>query len=156
MIDDATSSDLDSLAALLVEAVDGGATMSFRRPLAAADARAFWEKALQGATTLVAREGGIVACVQLRPAWAPNQRHRGDVEKLIVRADARRAGWGRRLMDALEARARAAGLTLLTLHTHAGGPAEAFYRRLGWRMSGIIPGYTAAGDTAFFYKPLAE
>lgn len=154
MIGEASTSDLDSLAALLVEAVDGGATMSFRRPLAASEARAFWEKALEGATTLVAREGGVVGCVQLRRAWAPNQRHRGEVEKLLVRADARGRGWGRRLMDALEARATDEGLTLLTLHTGAGGPADAFYRRLGWRMSGIIPGYTADGDTAFFYKPL--
>jgi ribosomal protein S18 acetylase RimI-like enzyme len=153
--------DLDALAELLREAVAGGASVSFRPPLAMSEARAFWAKAVSVATTLVARDraGAIAGCVQLRPAWAPNQPHRADVTKLLVRADARRGGLGRRLMEALEERARAAGFTLLTLHTRAGGGAEGLYRRLGWRTCGIIPGYVldAAGapaDTVFLYKPL--
>ena len=153
--------DLDALAELLREAVAGGASVSFRPPLATSEARAFWAKAVLVATTLVARDGAgaIVGCVQLRPAWAPNQPHRAEVTKLLVRAGARRGGLGRRLMEALEERARAAGFTLLTLNTRSGGAAEGLYRRLGWRTCGIIPGYAldasgAPADTVIFYKPI--
>ena len=153
--------DLDALAELLREAVAGGASVSFRPPLATSEARAFWAKAVEGGTTLVARDGAgaIAGCVQLRPAWAPNQPHRAEVVKLLVRSDVRRGGLGRRLMEALEERARAAGFTLLTLHTRSGGAAEALYRRLGWRTCGVIPGYVldasgAPADTVFLYKPI--
>jgi ribosomal protein S18 acetylase RimI-like enzyme len=157
----ASAADLDALAELLRDAVAGGASVSFRPPLATSVARAFWAKGVEGATTLVTRDdgGAIVGCVQLRPAWAPNQPHRADVVKLLVRSDVRRRGLGRRLMETVEDRARTGGFSLLTLHTRAGGAEASLYARLGWRTCGVIPGYVldAAGapaDTVFLYKPL--
>ena len=65
----ASDDDLRDLAALLVDAVEAGAAVSFLPPLAPADAIAWWQETLAGlaprAVVLVARDAeGIVATVQ--------------------------------------------------------------------------------------------
>ncbi len=132
----ASPSDLEQLAALLVDAVDSGASVSFMPPLSLDDAARWWRTTLEEmrprGLCLVARdEDGIVGTVQLHPAWAPNQPHRADVAKLLVHRRARRRGIGRALMQALETQAAAAGFTLLTLDTCRGDAAERLYRELG-------------------------
>jgi len=155
--------DLADLAALLVDVVDGGASTSFLPPLAPERAAAWWRGALSSEPaplTLVVRdELGICATVQLCPAWAPNQPHRAEIAKLLVHRRARRRGLGRALMDAVEARAAAAGFTLLTLDTRRGDVADGLYRALGWTVGGVIPGYAidrhgVPHDTVYFYKQL--
>lgn len=157
--------DLDDLAALLATTVDDGGSVSFMRPLAVDEARAFWRETFETADPraifLVIREAGrIVATVQMHPAWAPNQPHRADVAKLLVHPDARRNGYGRALMAELERNAREAGFTLLTLDTVRDGAAEQLYEREGWQRVGVIPGYALDPggllcDTVVFYKKLA-
>jgi GNAT superfamily N-acetyltransferase len=154
--------DLDALADLLVDAVDSGASVSFVAPLPRADARDWWRqecsKPHPRGFTLVARdEGRIVGCVQLHPAWAPNQPHRADVAKLLVHRRLRHRGIGRALMAEVERRAWEAGFTLLTLDTRRGDAAEQLYRRAGWTAAGIVPAYALDSDrrpcdTVFFYK----
>lgn len=156
------ASDLDELAALLMDAVDSGAGVSFILPFSVAAARDWWrtmfERADARAIVLVARdEDGIVGTVQLHPAWAPNQPHRADIAKLIVHRRARRRGIARALMIAIEARARAAGFTLLTLDTVVGDAAEQLYATSGWRRVGVIPDYALypdgrPHDAVIFYK----
>jgi GNAT superfamily N-acetyltransferase len=155
---------IEELATLLVDAVDGGASVNFVWPFGLDEARAFFTKvtaAVQAGTRvlLVARgDGGrIVGSVQLDCATPPNQRHRADVVKLLVFRDQRRRGTARALMQAVESEARALGRTLLTLDTVHGSAAEPLYRALGWTPVGIIPGYavSTAGvlqDAIFFYK----
>src|SRR5688500_10706937 len=87
--------DIDALARLLVDAVDSGAAVSYVAPLTVEAAREWWRRILGGsdprAVFLVARDAeGIVATVQLQPAWAPNQPHRADVVKLLVHRRSRR------------------------------------------------------------------
>jgi GNAT superfamily N-acetyltransferase len=109
---------------------------------------------------LVARDAvGIIGTVQLNPSWAPNQRHRGDIAKLVVHRRSRRTGLGSQLMQAIEGEARQAGLTLLTLDTKQGDGAEQLYRRAGWIEVGVIPRYALNPDgtmhaTVVFYKDL--
>lgn len=157
--------DLRSLAELLVDAVESGAAISFLPPLSLAEAERWWRRTTESASSryalLVARdEEGIVGSVQLHPAWAPNQPHRAEVAKLIVHRRLRGQGLGTRLMTAVEAVAREAGLTLLTLDAKRGGVAEALYKRLGWTVAGIIPRYAVDADgqtphdTVLFYKEL--
>jgi GNAT superfamily N-acetyltransferase len=56
-----------------------------------------------------------------------------EVKRLWVSRMARGRGLSRRLMAALEARARALGITLLRLDTNSALPeAAALYRRDGW------------------------
>lgn len=58
----------------------------------------------------------------------------GKVERVAIAAARRGEGWGRRLMDAVEARAREAGFDRLTLHaqTHV----REFYERLNYEPHG--------------------
>jgi len=154
--------DVRELAQLLVDAVDAGAAVSFLAPLSLERAEAWWRAALASSPpplVLVARQGReIVGTVQLRPAWAPNQPHRGDVAKLIVHRKCRRSGLGERLMRALDELAAGAGLTLLTLDAKAGGDGERLYRRRGWTCAGTIPDYALDTDgktlhaTVVFWK----
>lgn len=159
------TSDLDQLAQLLADTVNSGSAVSFLAPLDPGTARSWWAESLAGlsprARVLVARNGGrITGTVQVQPAWAPNQPHRGEVTKLMVDRRARGVGVGKALMEAIEEEARAAGLTLLTLDTRAGDGAERLYRRLGWVEAGVIPDFALDPDgrhlhpTVIFYKTL--
>ena len=160
----ANAADITALAHLLLDAIDSGASVSFMPPLTLERAEGWWretlERAHERAVTLVARDGEeIVGCVQLHPAWAPNQPHRADIAKLLVHRRARRKGIGVMLMRAIEEHARAAGFTLLVLDTKRGDNAELLYRREGWIEVGVIPNYALNPDgtwcdTVVFYKSL--
>jgi GNAT superfamily N-acetyltransferase len=157
-------SDLRDLAAVLVDAVAAGGSVSFLGSITLEAAQTWWAETIRAAhpraILLVARdELGIAGTVQLQPAWAPNQPHRAEVAKLLVHRRARRRSLGRALMEALEDRPRSAGFTLLTLDTKRGDAAEQLYRRSGWSYAGIIPGYAldpdgTPCDTVIFYKQL--
>lgn len=157
--------DVRALAQLLVDAVESGAAVSFLAPLTLERAEAWWRKTIAGADPravfLVAREGKHIAgSVQLHPAWAPNQPHRAEIAKLLVRRRNRRTGLGSRLMHAAEDAARRARFTLLTLDAKRGEAAEQLYRSRGWTCVGTIPEYaldpdgTTPHDAVIFYKRL--
>ncbi len=159
-----TGGDLDDLARLLVDAVEGGAAASFLAPLPLDTARHWWRGVFDrtpGPLVLVARdERGIVGTVQMQPAWAPNQPHRGDIAKLLVDRGARRGGLGTRLMEAIERVSAEQGITLLTLDTRRGDTAERLYRRRAWTEAGCIPGFALDNDgtphdAVIFYKRLS-
>src|SRR5438132_3121988 len=108
------------LAALLVDAVEDNAGISFMAGLQLDEASAWWRKTLsaspaRGAVLVARDEKGIVGTVQLQPAWPPNQPHRADVAKLIVHRHARGRGIARALMQELERQAREERFTLLLL-----------------------------------------
>ena len=157
--------DLRALAALLVDAVESGAAVSFVASLTIEGAEDWWRKTLGAAdprsVLLVARDEArhIVGTVQFQPAWAPNQPHRAEVVKLLVHRRIRRSGLGTQLMRAIEDAARRAGFTLLTLDAKRGGAAALLYRHLGWTLVGVIPRYAidpdgTPHDAVFFYKDL--
>ncbi|HET6519840.1 MAG TPA: GNAT family N-acetyltransferase [Geminicoccaceae bacterium] len=156
---------LRELAAILVDAVEGGASVSFMLPFRHEEALAYWRGLLPavaaGRTVLLAAliGGAAVGTVQLGLATPPNQPHRADVAKLLVHRRARRRGVGRALMARVEDEARRRGRTLLTLDTLTGGEAERLYLALGYVRAGVIPGYARLptgplGDTSIFYKHL--
>lgn len=153
--------DLVALGALLVDAIDGGASVSFLAPLALDDAIAFWRRqtpAPARGAIFVARDGDRVdGAVILAPAWAPNQLHRAEVAKLLVHRRARRRGVASALMRALESHAAAQGFSLLTLDTERGGPGQPFYGANGWIECGAIPDFAIFADgrcvdTVLYYK----
>jgi acetyltransferase len=159
--------DLEGLAQLLIDAVESGAAVSFLSPLAVEQAHQWWRQVIEAADAraifLVARDDdGIVGTVQLHPAWAPNQPHRGEIAKLIVHRRGRGAGLGTQLMHTIEQAAREAGFRLLTLDAKSGGTAERLYRRIGWIHAGTIPKYALDTDgrtrhaTEIFYKDLSQ
>jgi hypothetical protein len=139
---------LDELADILHACVHAGGSVGFILPHPIADARAFWERKVLpaldagGQTLFVAeRAGRLVGTVILDHDGMPNQRHKGDVRKMLVHPDHRRLGLARRLMDALLAEARRRSLSLLTLDTRTGDPAERLYQSLGFETTGAIPDF---------------
>jgi GNAT superfamily N-acetyltransferase len=160
---------IPELSSVLLDCVEGGASVSFMAPLARERADAFWsgvaDGVADGSRILLVTEnrttGAVVGTVQVVFAWPENQPHRADVAKMLVHRSARRQGIGERLMRAAEDAARAAGKTLLVLDTVTGSTAERLYRRLGWTSFGVVPGYALwpdgrPCDATFFYKTLAD
>lgn len=154
---------LDALATVLADCVAGGASVSFMAPFSHDQARQAFEgwtaEVEEGTRILLAAfdRGELVGSVQVVHAWPPNQPHRADVAKLLVRRSARRRGVARRLMERAEVEARADGKTLLVLDTVTGDPAERLYERTGWTKVGVIPRFALYPDgrpcdTTVFWK----
>jgi len=156
---------VDELADLMIDAVNGGASVSFMHPVTRERAVNFWrdiaEQLTQGNRALLIAEDehGICGTVQLLLEQPENQPHRADVAKLLVHRRARRRGLGAALMQAAERTARECGKTLLVLDTATGGDADRLYLRLGWVRVGDIPGYALLPrggfcGTTIFYRTL--
>jgi len=161
-----SEAELNALADVLIDCVEGGASVSFMQPLTPERARAFWRHVADGVARgerelLVAEdEEGIVGTVQLVLAQPENQPHRGEVAKMLVHRRARRLGLGALLMQSAEQRARDHGKTLLVLDTSS-PEAERLYTRCGWQRVGTIPGYALLPDgtpcgTTYFYRALGD
>lgn len=157
-----SDADLDQLAELLVAIVDQGASVGYLPPLDTADARGYWQCAIQSDNVvfLVARKDGQIAgTVQLEYSTKKNGRHRAEVNKLLVHPNAQRLGIGRKLMSALEASAVENGWTTLHLDTREGDISNDVYQSLGWTQAGVIPRWAESADgsldgTVFYYKLL--
>ena len=138
---------IEQLADVLIDCVEGGASVSFMHPLTRDRAVAFWHRVAQGVAAgeralLVAEDArGLCGTVQLVLDQPENQPHRADLSKMLVHRRARRQGLGAALMRAAEATARECGKTLLVLDAVTGGDAARLYERLGWVRVGEIPGY---------------
>lgn len=157
-----------ALVALTAEAVRDDAQINFVLPLDDGAIDAYWRRALddvaRGARVLfVAMRGDdVVGTVTLAPAPQPNQRHRAEIQKLIVATRARDGGVASALMRAAEAAALAMGRWLVTLDTRAGSVAEARYVHWGYHAIGRVPDYAVDPDgvtyaaCTFFYKRLDE
>ena len=144
---------LDDLAGILHACVHDGASVGFVAPFPLSEARAFWTDAVfpgvrnGGRVLFVARDGTrIVGTVQLVLAGMPNQTHKAEVAKMLVHPSARRRGFGRALMAALIARARAEQRRLLVLDTRSGDPSQRLYETTGFVKAGEIPGFALAPD----------
>jgi GNAT superfamily N-acetyltransferase len=158
----AAQAAIAELADVLVDCVEGGASVSFMLPFGRDNAARFFEKVIasvaRGETVLVAArlDGRVVGTVQLGLDMPANQPHRGDIKKLLVHRAARNRGLGALLMTRAEAEAKAQGRTLLVLDT-ASADAERLYVRGGWQRVGVVPDYAmwpGGGfcDTTFFWK----
>lgn len=158
------SQRLDGFCEILIDCVQGGASVGFLAPLAREQAAAYWlEVFAQVRTRSLVLLGAfiddkLVGTVQIKPEGRPNGRHRVEVSKLLVLPKLRRKGVGRALMEELEAIVRSAGRTLAVLDTRAGDPSEQLYRKLGYKVTGIVPRYARDPDGArlsdciFMYK----
>jgi ribosomal protein S18 acetylase RimI-like enzyme len=157
---------IDELATVLIDCVEGGASVSFMHPLSRERALAFWRRVAQGVAAgeralIVAEDArGLCGTVQLVLDQPENQPHRAELSKMLVHRRARRRGLGALLMRAAEAAARDCGKTLLVLDT-ANDEAERLYERLGWTRVGMIPDYALLPQgglcgTTVYYRNLAS
>ncbi|WP_233888343.1 GNAT family N-acetyltransferase [Paraburkholderia flagellata] len=157
-----------ALADVLIDCVEGGASVSFMLPISRETALAFWRGVAQdvarGERILLAAEDAqqrIVGTAQLVTAQPENQPHRADVAKVLVHRAARGRGVGLRLMQAIDEAAREAGKSVLVLDTVTGGAAERLYARAGWERVGAVPNYALMPDgafcgTTFYHKQLVS
>jgi ribosomal protein S18 acetylase RimI-like enzyme len=155
---------LDALADVLIDCVDGGASVNFMHPMTREHALSFWRRVAQalaaGERALLVAEDqlGICGTVQLVLEQPENQPHRADLTKMLVHRRARRRGVGVALLTAAEATARECSRSLLVLDT-ASEEAKRLYERQGWIHVGIIPGYALLPhgglcDTTLYYRTL--
>lgn len=160
-----TRADIDGLADVLIDCVEGGASVSFMHPLTRERATAFWQRVAEGVASgaralMIAEDAdGLCGTVQLILDQPENQPHRADLAKMLVHRRARRRGLAAAMMRVAEATALESGKTLLVLDTVTGGDAERLYERLGWVRVGVIPNYALMPrgefcDTTVFYRDL--
>lgn len=163
-LDDA---QIGELASLLMDCVEGGASVGFMQPLTLDRATAFWRRIAQDVAEgkralLVAEDAqGLCGTVQLVMDLPENQPHRADVAKMLVHRRARRQGLGTALMQAAESTARECGKTLLVLDAVTDGDAARLYGSLDWVRVGEIPGYALFPEgglcsTTVFYRNLSR
>jgi GNAT superfamily N-acetyltransferase len=162
---DEVRANLDGLAEVLRDCVEGGASVGYLAPFSHEEARhvyeAYADEVAAGGRLLLAAfsEGTVVGTVQIVFAPHPNQPHRAEIARMLVHRSARRRGVAHRLMEEAEREAAAEGKTLLVLDTVTGDDAERLYERLGWTKVGVIPNYALYPDgrpcdTTVFFKAL--
>jgi GNAT superfamily N-acetyltransferase len=162
----AARNHLDALADILCDCVEGGASVSFMWPFDMEQSRAFWKGVIDARAGnrmrlyVASVDGTVAGTVQLWLDGPCNQRHRGDIRKMLVHRAFRRGGLARELMRHAETQAPHLGLSLLTLDTVTGGPAEQLYESLLWQKVGVIPRFAKWPDgrfcdTTVFYKTVS-
>jgi len=157
---------IPALADILLDVVDGGASVGFMAPLGREKAEGYWRRVAEGVAQnkralLIAEDaatGEALGTAQVVWDLPENQPHRADVAKVLVKRAARGRGIGTTLMRACDEAARAAGKSLLVLDT-ASDAAERLYAREGWVRVGPVPDFALLPDgrfcdTAFYYKQL--
>jgi GNAT superfamily N-acetyltransferase len=167
-LNELTEQQIDELSEVLIDCVEGGASVSFMLPMTREKAHAFWNasaaSAARGERFIVVAEddtGSIVGTLTVILNLPENQPHRADVAKMLVHRKARRLGVGAAVLAAAEREALKRGRTLLVLDTVTGSPAERLYARHGWQRCGEIPFYALWPDgrpcpTTYYYKLLAQ
>ena len=128
--------EIRGLSDVLIDCVEGGASVSFMLPMSRSKSDAYWLHA----SASVAR---------------------GDIAKMLVHRRVRRQGVGAALLAAAESSALGAGRTLLVLDTATGSDAGRLYGRHGWHRCGVIPRYALWPDgracsTTVFHKLLGN
>jgi GNAT superfamily N-acetyltransferase len=157
---------VEALADLLIDCVEGGASVSFMLPLTRDRAIVFWRRAGEDVAAgrralLVAEDGdGVCGTVQLILDLPENQPHRADLAKMLVSRRTRQRGLGAALLAGAEQMARDCGRTLLVLDAVTGGDGARLYERHGWIRVGDVPNfalYPGGGycSTTYFYRDLS-
>src|ERR1041385_4311081 len=91
---------INQLAEVLIDCVEGGASVSFMHPLSRERATSFWRRVAEGVSAgqralLVAEDAqGVCGTVQLVLEQPENQPHRADLAKMLVHRRVRRQGVG--------------------------------------------------------------
>ena len=160
-----SAAEVGELADVLIDCVEGGASIGFMLPISRERAIGFWtgvgEAVARGERVLLVAEDdrGICGTVQLVLDLPDNQPHRADLVKTQVHSRARRRGLGEALMREAERHATLVGRTLLVLDAVTGGDAARLYERHGWVRVGDVPGFALYPDgrpcgTTYYYKNL--
>jgi ribosomal protein S18 acetylase RimI-like enzyme len=119
------------LAALLLDAVEDGASIGFLASASQIQVECYWTTAAQperGFHVMVAQDAsGIQGVVIVAPILNDIQSHRSEIFKMVIHRRARGRGLARLLMRAAEAQAVEMNRPLMTLFTRDGSAAEQLY-----------------------------
>ena len=162
-----TEKELTELSELLASTVNAGASVGFVQPYSTNDARGFWLGLVQPSVTkhqqilwVAEYDNHIVGTVQLILDTPPNQSHRCEIAKLMVKPDVRGHGIGRQLMEVALTEAKERSKSLITLDTRTGDVSQLLYQSLGFEIAGHIPNFAldpdgaAIASTTIMYKLL--
>jgi GNAT superfamily N-acetyltransferase len=139
---------LPELVELFTETVNGGSPLGFLPPINHALAREYWISLIRdleerSRILLIAYSDNlVVGSGQLAFSKRANSPHRAEMQKVFVERASRGHGVGRSLVRAMHDAALKNGRTLIHLSTRRGEPAERFYKSLGYKEAGVIPGWT--------------
>lgn len=159
---------ITDLTDVFVDVVNNGSPLGFLPPITRDMARDHWISLLPelepgGRILLVGcnEEGRVVGSGQLVLSPRQNSPHRAELQKLFVARAARGRGIGALLVLALHQVARRHGRTLITLSTRRGEQPEIFYKSLGYKEAGVIPGWTIGSggeryDHVTLYREIAD
>src|SRR5690348_990573 len=110
--------EFGGLCEVLMDCVEGGASVSFMHPMTLAKAAEFWRdiaaSMTRGERALIVAEdaeGKVIGTAQAVWATAENQPHRADISKMLVHRRARRLGVGAAVLEAAERAAKESGKT---------------------------------------------
>lgn len=155
------SFSLAALTELLIDVVNGGASIGFLPGLSEEEAAAYWESVCSERTLLfVAKQDDQIAgTIQLHLTTKPNGLHRVEIAKLMVSPTFRRRGIARLLMQHAESTAKELGKNLIVLDTREGDSSNLLYRSLDYIEVGKIPMFAKSDDgqfdaTVIYYKLL--
>ena len=156
-----TDEHLDELAEMLIQVVEGGASIGFLPPLQRYEATKYWENVISPEVILFVAKinNEIAGTVQLHLCTKQNGDHRAEIAKLMTHPNHRRNGVARLLMQQAEARAKQEARSLLVLDTREGDPSNLLYSSMGYIQAGRIPHFakSATGEldaTVIYYKTL--
>jgi GNAT superfamily N-acetyltransferase len=160
--------DVSELSDVLIDVVEGGASVGFMLPITRERALRFWQMvasdvAKDERAVLVAKDeaGVIVGTTQLILAMPDNQPHRADLAKMQVHRRARKQGLAQQLLQAAERWAKELGKTVFVLDTVSGSDASRVYERGGWKRVGEIPNYALWPQggycpTTYYFKDISK
>ena len=143
---------LPDLVELFLETVNGGSPLGFLAPITRDVVRDYWISLIpeiEAGSRLVliaTHQNIVVGSGQLALSRRSNSPHRAELERLFVERASRGLGVGRMLMQALHCVAGQNARTLILLNTRRGESAEGFYKKLGYREVGVIPGWTIGAE----------
>ncbi len=143
---------LPDLIDLLLETVNGVSPLGFRAPITHDVVRDYWislipELEAGSRVVLIAgHHNTVVGSGQLALSQRADSPHSAQLERLFVERASRGHGVGRTILQALHSVARQNDRTLILVNTRRGEPAEGFYKRLGYREMGVIPGWTIGAE----------
>lgn len=72
----------------------------------------------------------------------------GHITSLVIDPKYRKQGFGKSLMDAIEAFYKKKGIKKIKLEVHVDNPAQTLYFKLGYRVTGFRPRYYHNGSNA--------
>jgi len=101
--------------------------------------------------------GALIAMATLRIPDRVKLKHNGWINAMYVAAEAQGSGAGDAIMDAIEAEARANGVTLLKLYARENNQrAVSFYRRRGFETYGVEPDATVIDGVGYGALEMAK